>query len=66
MIQELINFIAPMRDATNRRLLFVKYARAKGFDPYIAENWYRQPQEDIMLFKVFTCFHSSFLTYGSL
>ena len=48
-----------MRDERNRRLLFEKYARIKGFDPRVAANWYSEPQEDIVLFKVLPSLLSS-------
>jgi len=33
--------------ASKRRQFFVDYAKAKGFDPLAAENWYSQPKKSI-------------------
>lgn len=34
--------------AENRRKFFENYARKKGFDPLVAENWYSEPIHHIM------------------
>ena len=39
-----------------RRKFFESYARAKGFNPLIAANWYVQPRAQIIGFKVFFFF----------
>ncbi len=43
---------------TNRKGFFDKYAKAKGFDPLIAENWYLQTATGlvglmVLLYKTF-------------
>lgn len=34
-------------DIENRRKYFTDYARGKGFDPLIAENWYHIPSKSV-------------------
>jgi hypothetical protein len=38
--------------AENRRKFFEEYAREKGFDPLIADNWYQQSIKDVVAKKV--------------
>lgn len=45
----------------NRRKCFEEYANERGFDPYIADNWYKQSRKDIVNFKVFFFFFSFIL-----
>lgn len=33
---------------SNRRELFLKYAREKGFDPLVVDNWYSVQKEDFV------------------
>ena len=35
-----------------RRKFFENYARANDFDPLAADNWYAQPKDKIMSYKV--------------
>jgi hypothetical protein len=44
------NLIAP--HIAKGRSFFNKYARQKGFDPLIAQNWYTADREDIIAQKV--------------
>ena len=46
-----------------RRQFFETYAKANGFDPLVATNWYLQSKEDIMNRKV--CLSIS-LFFGSV
>jgi hypothetical protein len=39
-------------DLNNRREVFNKFARKKGFDPLVAEKWYNVPRQDILATKV--------------
>ena len=36
----------------NRRRFFEEYAREERFDPLVSSNWYSQPRDFIMSFKV--------------
>ena len=36
----------------NRRNFFEEFAREKGFDPLVADNWYRLPRDQIVEVKV--------------
>ena len=35
-----------------RRRAFMQYAKLKGFDPFVAENWYKQSRSDLKDGKV--------------
>lgn len=44
-------------DAVNRKKIFDKFAKSRGFDPLVAENWYSITSEDILPFRV--CYHNT-------
>jgi len=39
--------------AESRKLFFEQYAKEVGFDPLLPDNWYLQPQNNILSRKVF-------------
>eukprot|EP00026_Physarum_polycephalum_P002670 Phypoly_transcript_02678.p1 GENE.Phypoly_transcript_02678~~Phypoly_transcript_02678.p1 ORF type:complete len:822 (+),score=110.18 Phypoly_transcript_02678:190-2655(+) len=39
------------RDSNNKRIFFDEYARNKGFDPLLAENWYSLDSKDLRSFS---------------
>ena len=40
------------KEVENRKTFFFEFARGKGFDPYIAENWKAVTKADIIANKV--------------
>eukprot|EP00026_Physarum_polycephalum_P005007 Phypoly_transcript_05033.p1 GENE.Phypoly_transcript_05033~~Phypoly_transcript_05033.p1 ORF type:complete len:665 (+),score=73.56 Phypoly_transcript_05033:296-1996(+) len=42
---------ASWKEIENRRQFFEKYARERGFDPLVPENWYSQPYDQIETIK---------------
>eukprot|EP00026_Physarum_polycephalum_P001458 Phypoly_transcript_01460.p1 GENE.Phypoly_transcript_01460~~Phypoly_transcript_01460.p1 ORF type:complete len:826 (+),score=126.37 Phypoly_transcript_01460:385-2862(+) len=40
--------VEAMQNSKNRRKFFLKYAAEKGFDPLVAENWYKQSRKSIV------------------
>ena len=32
--------------------MFVAFAKSKGFDPFVADNWYSVSRDEIIKFKV--------------
>lgn len=46
-IERLIIFVAE-----NKRKFLEEYASEKGFNPLIAQNWYKQSRESIMAMNV--------------
>ena len=48
----LMYFFIVWKDVKQRRKFFIDYAKANGFDPLKANDWYSQPKERIMAVKV--------------
>jgi hypothetical protein len=40
------------QEITNRRKVFIDFAKEKNFDPLIPANWYKIPKEDVQAAKV--------------
>ena len=49
-----INFDIEYQDRSARRAFFVNYARKKGFDPLIPDNWYHQVKRSVVAEEVNT------------
>ena len=39
--------VLDFHDSNARRTFFVKYAKKKGFDPLVPDNWYHQMRKDM-------------------
>lgn len=50
-----------LEKAENRRSLFEKYAEENEFDPLIPENWYSQPRNKILAYKVYYHYYYIFI-----
>ena len=61
---QLVDMAPKTSSPVMRRKFFETYARKKGFDPLIPENWYRQSRTEIRSAKV--CFSSTFLFFSFL
>ena len=39
-------------DLNNRKSFFDDFAKSKGFDPLLPENWYKIPRDEVIEYKV--------------
>lgn len=49
---KIYSFIAHTGNLKNQKIFFEKFARERGFDPLIADNWYSQKRREIINQKV--------------